>query len=362
MIEYNVDLASRSYPIYIGKGVIERVGSELSELKPTRILVVTNTTVGPLYAETVTRSIRRALPEVPLAVCTLKDGEIFKTPETLREILQAAADLHADRSSVIVALGGGVIGDMAGFAASMWMRGIRFVQIPTTLLSQVDSSVGGKTGVNLPQGKNLIGAFYQPKFVLIDPQALKTLPAREISAGLGEIIKYGVLGDAAFFSRLENEMPRLRNLDMQPLEEVIAHCCHMKAQIVKADEREAGVRATLNLGHTFAHAIEKLAGYGVWLHGEAVGAGLVMAASLSQVLGLIAPEDVARVRHAVAVAGLPVRIEGIGANQAIQAMYDDKKAKSDTLRFVVIRAIGESFVSPVKESVVRAVLGEYGWK
>ena len=216
MIEYNVDLASRSYPIYIGKGVIERVGSELSELKPTRILVVTNTTVGPLYAETVTRSIRRALPEVPLAVCTLKDGEIFKTPETLREILQAAADLHADRSSVIVALGGGVIGDMAGFAASMWMRGIRFVQIPTTLLSQVDSSVGGKTGVNLPQGKNLIGAFYQPKFVLIDPQALKTLPAREISAGLGEIIKYGVLGDAAFFSRLENEMPRLRNLDRQP--------------------------------------------------------------------------------------------------------------------------------------------------
>ena len=216
MIEYNVDLASRSYPIYIGKGVIERVGSELSELEPTRILVVTNTTVGPLYAETVTRSIRRALPEVPLAVCTLKDGEIFKTPETLREILQAAADLHADRSSVIVALGGGVIGDMAGFAASMWMRGIRFVQIPTTLLSQVDSSVGGKTGVNLPQGKNLIGAFYQPKFVLIDPQALKTLPAREISAGLGEIIKYGVLGDAAFFSRLENEMPRLRNLDRQP--------------------------------------------------------------------------------------------------------------------------------------------------
>lgn len=362
MIEYNVDLGNRSYPICIGQGIIERIGKQLSELKPTRILIVTNTTVGPLYAELVTRSIVEALPNVPLAVCTVQDGEQFKTPETLAQILQAAADLGADRLSVMVALGGGVVGDMVGFAASMWMRGIRFVQIPTTLLSQVDSSVGGKTGVNLPQGKNLIGAFYQPKLVLIDPAVLKTLPAREISAGLGEIIKYGVLGDAMFFSRLECEIPQLRALDGKPLEEAIAHCCRMKAQIVKADEREAGVRATLNLGHTFAHAIEKLAGYGVWLHGEAAGAGLVMAAALSRTLGLISTDDVVRIRRAVVAAGLPVLIEGIHADQAIRVMHADKKAQSETLRFVVIRAIGESFVCPVKEGVVRTVLQEFGWK
>ncbi len=359
MISYKVDLGQRSYPILIGEGVINLIGSEMVELAPTKILLVTNETIAPLYADVVQKQIQDRLPKVPLSVCILPDGEEYKNLKAVQRILDSAAELGMDRSSVIVALGGGVVGDIAGFAASMWMRGIRFVQIPTTLLAQVDSSVGGKTGVNLPQGKNLIGAFHQPSFVLIDPAVLRTLPSREISAGLGEVIKYGLLGDEPFFCRLEKDISKLRQLEMRSLEEVIAHCCRMKAEVVKKDEKEAGIRATLNLGHTFAHAIEKLFGYGVWLHGEAVGVGLVMAASLSRTLDLLSRQEEERVRALVLSAGLRVNTKKFDVKAMVNVMHADKKAQGNELRFVLIQGIGTSVCRSVKEEVVCSVLQEF---
>ncbi len=361
MIQYEVQLKDRSYPILIGEGVLESAGKEIAPLKPTRVLIVTNETIAPLYEKRVLESLKKHLPDVPIASCVLPDGEEFKNMVGIEKILDAAHELGADRASVFVALGGGVVGDMAGFAASLWMRGIRFVQIPTTLLAQVDSSVGGKTGVNLPYGKNLIGAFHQPKLVLIDPTVLKTLPQREISAGLGEVIKYGILGDKEFFSRLEKEMPKLRALDLLTLEEVIAHCCDMKAHVVRDDEKEHGVRALLNLGHTFAHAIEKITGYGHWLHGEAVGAGMVMAAALSRQLGFLSQEEQKRIEDIVYAAGLPTRIEGIRASEALSVMHGDKKVHGNDLRFVLIHTIGSSATHTVGEDAVSRTMAEFGW-
>ncbi len=361
MIQYEVQLKDRSYPILIGEGVLESAGKAVSQLKPTRVLIVTNETIAPLYERQVLESLKKHLPEVPIATCVLPDGEEFKNMAGIEKILDAAHELGADRASVFVALGGGVVGDMAGFAASLWMRGIRFVQIPTTLLAQVDSSVGGKTGVNLPYGKNLIGAFHQPKLVLIDPTVLKTLPAREISAGLGEIIKYGILGDKEFFSRLEKEMTKLRALDLTALEEVIAHCCDMKARVVRDDEKEHGVRALLNLGHTFAHAIEKITGYGHWLHGEAVGAGMVMAAALSRQLGFLSQAEEKRIESVVKAAGLPVRVDGIRASEALRVMHGDKKVRGNDLRFVLIHGIGSSAMQTVDEAAVGRTMAEFGW-
>ena len=281
MMELMVDLGQRAYPIRIGEGALALLGQELKRLKATKALLVTNTTVGPLYEQAAIQSIRDVLPELPTTVVMLPDGECFKDLHHIEKILSAAVDAGLDRKSYMVALGGGVIGDMTGFAASMWMRGIDFIQVPTTLLAQVDSSVGGKTGVNLPAGKNLIGAFHQPRSVIVDTTVLKTLPEREISAGIAEIIKYGMLGDAAFFAYLEENMARLRALNPDVVARVVARCCEMKKEVVREDEKESGVRAKLNLGHTFGHAIEKLTGYSTWLHGEAVAAGCVMAAMLS---------------------------------------------------------------------------------
>ena len=360
-MQLTVDLGDRSYPIHIAPGALALLGAELRRIGATSVLIVTNDTVGPLYLEKTLSALRKSVPDMRAATVTLPDGECYKDLEHVQQILEAAADAGLDRKSVMVALGGGVVGDMTGFAAAVWMRGIDFIQIPTTLLSQVDSSVGGKTGVNLPAGKNLIGAFHQPRSVLIDTEVLKTLPAREVSAGIGEVIKYGFVGDAEFVAALENDMPALRALDADVLARVIAHCCRMKAEIVRADEKEHGERAKLNLGHTFGHAVEKLAGFGTWLHGEAVGAGLVMAAVLSEELGYIGRADVERVRKLVAASGLPVVIEGISSEAAMKAMAGDKKAVGGVVRFVVMRALGTSAVETVDESAVRKTMSRSGW-
>ena len=361
MIRIDVELGKRSYPIHIGQGALDEVRKEVARLKATRVLVVTNTTVGPLYAQKVIRSVRTACPDVTIAVVELPDGECYKDLEHIQVILNAAVDCGLDRNSLMIALGGGVVGDMTGFAASMWMRGIEFIQIPTTLLAQVDSSVGGKTGVNLPAGKNLIGAFHQPRSVLIDPEVLRTLDSRQISAGLAEVIKYGFLGDCRFVKTLEENMPRLRMLDPEVVSEVVAHCCRMKALIVKLDERETGERAKLNLGHTFGHAIEKETGYSAWLHGEAVAAGTVMAAVLSRRLGYISQSDVDRVRLLVKACGLPERIAGIDAGRAWQSMLGDKKTLAGVVRFVLMRSVGESVVQSVPKEAVMDAMHECGW-
>lgn len=362
MRTYTVDLGERSYPIHIGSGVLKTIGEEVKRLGATRVLVVTNTTVGPLYEKPVMESLAAAVPEVPAAVVRLPDGESYKDLAHVEIILSAASNVGLDRKSVMVALGGGVVGDMTGFAAAMWMRGIRFIQIPTTLLAQVDSSVGGKTGVNLSAGKNLIGAFHQPSSVLIDPTVLKTLPAREVSAGLAEVVKYGFLGDAAFVAQLETDMPALRSLDFDTIERTVEHCCRMKAAIVHEDEREGGVRAKLNLGHTFGHAVEKLTGYGTYLHGEAVGIGTVMAADLSRRLGYLTAEDVIRVTNLVKAAGLPVRVEGLSAEEAYRAMQGDKKSVGGTIRFVVMTAVGKTVIEIADRALVFDVMHAVGWR
>ena len=269
--------------------------------------------------------------------------------------------MGADRRSVVVALGGGVVGDMAGFAAAIYMRGIRFVQVPTTLLAQVDSSVGGKTGINLAAGKNLVGAFHQPIAVLADTSTLATLPPRELSAGLAEVIKHGLLADAAYFDAVERDLDALRALDPTALAAAIEGSCRIKAAIVARDERESGERALLNLGHTFGHAIETLAGYGTWLHGEAVGCGLCLAADLSKRLGLIGVAEVERIEAAVARAGLPTRIPGLGLEAAITAMRGDKKAEAGEIRFILIERIGRAVQRTVPDAALRATLAAGGY-
>lgn len=361
MTELTVDLKGRAYPIHIAEGAIALLGPELRRLKATSVLVVTNTTVGALYEKAALESIRAAAPDLPVSVVTLPDGECYKDLMHIEKILAAAVDAGLDRKSYMVALGGGVIGDMTGFAASMWMRGIDFIQVPTTLLAQVDSSVGGKTGVNLPAGKNLIGAFHQPRSVIADTALLRTLPAREVSAGIAEIIKYGLLGDADFFSYLEKNMQALRALDAGVLEETVAHCCTMKKEIVREDERESGVRAKLNLGHTFGHAVEKLTGYSAWLHGEAVAAGYVMAAMLSQELGYLTEADVERIRAVTQAAGLPTCIPGLSEQAAVRAMAGDKKSIGGVVRFILMRRIGESFIDEAPDDKVRSVMSRSGW-
>jgi 3-dehydroquinate synthase len=277
-------------------------------------------------------------------------------------VLDALAAGGADRRSVVVALGGGVIGDLAGFAASVYMRGIRYVQVPTTLLAQVDSSVGGKTGINHPNGKNLIGAFHQPCAVIADTATLQSLPSRELSAGLAEVLKHGLLADAAYFDEVVADLPSLRALDDAALARAIGRSCEIKSGVVGRDERESGERALLNLGHTFGHAIEALSGYGQWLHGEAVGCGLVLAADLSRRLGLLDPASVSSVGHAVALAGLPPRIEGLDAEQTLHSMRGDKKAEGGQVRYILLERIGRAVQRPVPDEPVRETLLAGGFR
>ncbi len=337
-----LDLGERSYPIYIGASLLARAELLTSYIHGTRVAIVTNDTVAPLYLAKVRVHLTRYNPvEVILA-----DGEQYKTLEVLNRIFDALLQNRCDRQTTIVALGGGVVGDMAGFAAATYQRGVPFIQVPTTLLSQVDSSVGGKTGVNHPLGKNMIGAFYQPRAVVIDTDTLNTLPDRELSAGLAEVIKYGLIRDPEFFAWLEAHMDRLLARDPAALAEAIERSCRNKAEVVAADEREAGVRAILNLGHTFGHAIETGMGYGAWLHGEAVAAGMVMAADLSSRLGWLKESDVARIRALIGRARLPVQAPPmLTAAQFRSLMSVDKKVLAGKLRLVLLKSIGEAVVT-----------------
>lgn len=332
-----VELGDRSYPIIIGSGLIESAFDLSPFLPGSDCLVVSNETVAPLYLDRLQaclggKSARRII---------LPDGESFKTLATATSVIDELAGSKANRDTAVIALGGGVVGDIAGFAAACYMRGVAFVQVPTTLLAQVDSSVGGKTGVNHEQGKNLVGAFHQPNAVLIDTATLETLADRELRAGLAEVIKYGAIVDREFFAWLEDNMPALLQKDNDALGYAITRSCELKAEVVADDEREAGRRALLNFGHTFGHAIENSLGYGEWLHGEAVAAGMVMAARLSG----IDSDDQARLKRLLEAAGLPVAPPPIDAETMRAAMSMDKKVKAKRMRFILLRALGDAFVS-----------------
>ncbi|SNS34007.1 3-dehydroquinate synthase [Pseudomonas segetis] len=337
-----VELGERSYPIYIGADLLAQPQLLAQHIAGRQVAIVTNETVAPLYLQ----ALETALSGYSLTSVVLPDGEEFKTWEVLQQIFDGLLTARHDRRTTIIALGGGVVGDMAGFAAACYQRGVNFVQIPTTLLSQVDSSVGGKTGINHPLGKNMVGAFYQPQAVLIDTKSLMTLPQRELSAGLAEVIKYGLICDEPFLQWLEANMPALRELDQAALTQAIERSCAAKARIVAADERESGVRATLNLGHTFGHAIETHMGYGVWLHGEAVAAGTVMALEMSTRLGWIEPAERDRAIRLFQAAGLPVVPPKVMTPaHFLEHMAVDKKVLDGQLRLVLLRQMGDAVVT-----------------
>jgi len=338
----NVDLGERRYPIHIGSGLLRRAELLQPCIAGSRVAVVTNETVGPLYLDTL---LRQLTPWDPVCV-VLPDGEVYKTLDVLNNIFTALLKNRCDRKTTLIALGGGVVGDMTGFAAATYQRGVPFIQVPTTLLAQVDSSVGGKTGVNHPLGKNMIGAFHQPECVIIDTDTLSTLPDKELSAGLAEVIKYGLIGDAEFFVWLEQNMDKLMQRDPQALVYAIERSCADKARVVAADEREAGSRALLNLGHTFGHAIETGVGYGVWLHGEAVAAGMCMAADLSRRFGWLTPEEFARIEKLIQRARLPTRApKTLSGAQLREFMSVDKKVEAGKLRLVLPKGLGHAVIT-----------------
>lgn len=340
----NVKTEGGSYVIHIASNVLKQLATSIPE-DASSIVIISNNTVMPLYGEVVKQSL--SVTAKPIHILELPDGEAFKTLETLNTIYTFLLSQRVDRKAVIVALGGGVIGDMSGYAAASYMRGIRFIQVPTTLLAQVDSSVGGKTAVNHPLGKNMIGAFYQPIAVDIDVDVLKTLPPREVSAGLAEVIKYGLILDAEFFAWCELNVEKLRALDAEAITYAIQRSCELKAYVVGEDEKETGLRAILNLGHTFGHAIETALGYGKWLHGEAVGCGMIQAAELSaQVLGL-PRNDVERVRRLVEAIGCPTVAPDLDTSKWIELMSVDKKAEGGKIKFVLLPKIGEAIVRTV---------------
>ena len=358
LAKLEVDLGDRSYPIYIGQGLITDSGLVCRHIHSKQVLVVSNETVAPLYMDKMLASLKGLQVEQVV----LPDGEKYKTLDILNQIFDCLLAKRFDRGCTLVALGGGVIGDMTGFAAACYQRGVDFIQIPTTLLSQVDSSVGGKTGVNHPMGKNMIGAFYQPNAVLIDIDTLKTLPSRELSAGLAEVIKHGIITDAAYFSWLEANIRNLRKLEPSALAYAIEGSCVIKSRVVSEDEKEAGVRALLNFGHTFGHAIETGMGYGVWLHGEAVGAGMCMAARMSRILGWLSDEEEKRIVELIAAAGLPTMPPtDLSAQRFKELMAVDKKVLSGQLRLVLLKAIGNALISKdFKASALDDTLTSYG--
>jgi 3-dehydroquinate synthase len=341
-LRVDVALGERAYAIHIGAQLLSRVELILPQLDLPRVAIVTNTTVAPLYLPRLEQALVARGVEVTRVV--LEDGERYKDWVTLGRIYDTLLEHRCDRKTTLIALGGGVVGDLAGFAAATYMRGIPFIQVPTTLLAQVDSSIGGKTGINHPLGKNMIGAFYQPRLVLADTAALKSLPAREFSAGMAEIIKHGLVRDAAFFAWLEQNMEPLLAQDPQAVAHAVRRCCEIKAAVVAEDERETGVRALLNFGHTFGHAIESGLGYGIWLHGEAVAAGMVMAAELSHRLGLIGQTEVERIVHLLERARLPVAPPEIAPARLLDLMGADKKVEGGRLRFVLLDAIGSASI------------------
>lgn len=341
MITLNVDLGERSYPILIGNDLMRQAGLLQPWIRGKRALIVSNEVVAPLYLE----ALKSALPDVLLDEVILPDGEQSKTLATVNLIYDRLLEQRHERSTTLIALGGGVTGDITGFAAATYQRGVNFIQVPTTLLAQVDSSVGGKTGVNHALGKNMIGAFYQPQGVLIDTASLHSLPERELKAGLAEVIKYGLIGNAGFFAWLEENVPALLQQDPALMAEAVRICCEEKARIVALDETESGVRALLNLGHTFGHAIETAMGYGTWLHGEAVATGMVMAADLSLRLGWLDERQALRIRTLIERAGLPVcPPEEMSPDDFMGLMAVDKKVENGRIRLVLLKAIGDAVI------------------
>ena len=354
----NVALGARSYPIYIGSGLLATPDLYRPHVRGSQAMVVTNETVAPLYLE----PVQTALAGLSVQTAVLPDGERFKTLEVLSRIFDGLLGGRFGRDCTLVALGGGVVGDMAGFAAACYQRGVPFIQVPTTLLAQVDSSVGGKTGVNHPMGKNMIGAFHQPRAVIADTATLNTLPDRELSAGLAEVIKYGLIRDPAFFDWIESHLSSLLGRNPEALAEAIRRSCENKAAVVAEDELETGSRALLNLGHTFGHAIETGAGYGNWLHGEAVGAGMCMAADLSARLGWLDHGDLHRIRSLISRAGLPVAPPpDLTADRFLELMAVDKKVQDGRVRLVLLKSIGESLVTDrFDPALLRATLDAAG--
>ncbi len=338
-----VELADRSYPIHIGRNLISDASLILPYLKRKHVAIVTNTTVAPLYLEQLSQSLQAA--GVTVIAIILPDGEAYKNSTTLNTIYDTLLQNRCERSTTLIALGGGVIGDLTGYAAATYLRGVPFIQIPTTLLSQVDSSVGGKTGINHPLGKNMIGAFYQPQLVLADIDTLQTLPAREFSAGMAEVIKYGLIRDAEFFDWLELNMASLMQLDEDTLSYAIFRSCQNKADVVAKDEHEQGDRALLNLGHTFGHAIENAMGYGVWLHGEAVAAGSMLAADLSRRMGWLSESEVTRIQNSFVAADLPITAPKLGVERYLDLMGLDKKVENGKIRLILQQGIGKSVIT-----------------
>lgn len=354
----SVALGDRSYPITIGVNLMSQADLLAPHLKSRQVCIVTNTTVASLHEDALRHLVCKARPDAQITSVHLPDGEVFKTLETLGLIFDALLKDRHNRNTTILAFGGGVVGDMAGFAAACYQRGVGFVQIPTTLLSQVDSSVGGKTGVNHPLGKNMIGAFYQPQAVLIDLDLLQTLPERELAAGLAEVIKYGLIADAEFFTWLEDNIDALNQRDPDALMHAIRRSCEIKADIVAKDEHEGGLRAILNFGHTYGHAIETEMGYGTWLHGEAVAAGMAMACEFSVDLGWLAPEVLTRTRRLLEAARLPVRPPPtMMARAFLEHMAVDKKVLDARIRLVLLQGCGHAVVtSEFDQSLFQAQL------
>lgn len=350
----HVDLGARSYPITIGQSLFGDSALLAAHVAGSRVAIVTNTVVAPLYLEQVSKSLQAAGKQVTEIV--LPDGEEEKNWENLMKIFDVLLAEKCDRKTTLIALGGGVIGDMTGFAAAAYMRGVPFIQVPTTLLSQVDSSVGGKTGINHPLGKNMIGAFYQPQAVIADTSSLNTLPARELSAGLSEVIKHGAIIDAPFFDWIEANITKLVAKDPEALAYAIKRSCEIKADVVRQDEREGGLRAILNFGHTFGHAIEAGMGYGVWLHGEAVGCGMVMAADLSHRLGYIDTQSKDRIVALVQAAGLPVIAPDLGTDRWLELMEVDKKNEGGQIKFILLKPLGTSVITTVPQEVLLQTL------
>lgn len=354
----NIDLGDRSYPIHIGSGLLRDASLFLPHIHGQQVFVISNEIVAPLYLKKLKQTLA---PHFDIAEHILPDGEQTKSLSQMERVMTSMLEVPCDRSATVIALGGGVVGDLSGFSAACYQRGVNFIQVPTTLLSQVDSSVGGKTGVNHPLGKNMIGAFYQPQVVVIDTDTLSTLDEREFSAGMAEVIKYGLLGDVDFLHWLEANIEVVMSRQPDMIAEVIERSCQNKADIVSQDEKEKGVRALLNLGHTFGHAIENGKGYGEWLHGEAVGLGMLMAADLSERMGWITQSDVARVEFLLKAARLPSdSVDGISAKKLRALMDVDKKNIAGHLRLVLLEALGRAkIVESPSEPLLIETLNKY---
>ena len=357
---YNVNLDSRSYDIHIEPGCLSAIGSAMGELfpSPTRCMIISNVTIAPLYMQTVRASLESAGWQV--SECILPDGERYKTMQNFEMIMDALMQAKLSRNEPVIALGGGVVGDMTGFAASCYRRGIPFIQVPTTVLAQVDSSVGGKTAINHPHGKNMIGAFYQPKLVWIDPLVLNTLDIREVRAGIAEAIKYGLIRDAALFDWMQNNLEAALNLDGDVLSTMIHTSCRHKAEVVMADETEQGIRALLNLGHTFGHAIESMTHYNTFLHGEAVAIGTLMAARLSEQLAYAPAGTEDRIQTCYDAADLPTSIPSFSADAWLDAMGHDKKNIGSRIRYILLHEIGDAFLAEdVAPDAIRTLIDSY---